>query len=502
MDRSIHLRRGLTRRRALVAIGSSTAGLVVLSACGGGGAPTAPTAAPAATSPPAPTSAAAQPAAATKAAAPTVAPTQAAAPAATVAPQAKASGTITVWGWPTDVTNSFNDTAGKSQVGPMFKKDTGIDVQYTSYDYANYNPALKTALPAGSGPDVVIVDWDAIGNLWSLTLPLDEKLKTDSVDLQSVLIPAALDEMKLIDPQRTLYLPGDMELLGWPFYWLADFQKAGVTPDNLKTFDDFQTACKAIKGSGLQPLLGSGVKGANWQYIDWFQSLVEIAAPGKIEKVQRGNGKFTDSDMVKAFSMLGTVFTQDMQQGVLGADVPVPINDFQAHKGTMTMAATGTPWFGFLTNKDTKIRDAINNSWGTFLLPQSKGLIATDAYFVGIKASKNPDAAYQFIKWSALGNGAKQIATQGGQPMAAKGIQLPQQSATFEKSLGQPLLTAIAAPNVNKFRRILSQDVYQSLSDTIPGVISGQLKPADAAAQTQQALDQSFQGEGKKWLSQ
>jgi len=415
------------------------------------------------------------------------------------APGRLASGRLTVWGWPTGIILAVVDESGKDVLVETFKADTGIELELVKYDYKDYPPALKTALPAGTGPDAVLTDWDAMGPLWDFLMPLDEMaVKEWGDNWNEQFTEPATSEMALVDAQNARYLPGNMQLLGWPLYWIEDFQKAGIDAASLKTWADMEAAVGKLKLAGLQPFLGSG---ANWQIVDWFQSLVEVSAPGKIEEVQRGSGKFTDPDMVEAFKLHAKVHNEWMQSGVAGAEAAVPIDGFSAqHACAMVMAAAGTPWFNFLGSDNPTIREAINNRWGTFLLPQSKGLAATDAGVAIVKGTKNQDAAWEYVKWTTTGHGAELIAKNTAQPMGFKKIQPGKRGTPFDRNLAEPLFAALQHPTANKFRRILAPEVYQALADTLPGVITAQITAEEAAAEVQEALEKSFQGAGQKWL--
>jgi raffinose/stachyose/melibiose transport system substrate-binding protein len=424
----------------------------------------------------------------------------AAAATATTAPAttSKASGKVTVWGWPTGVILGVVDSAGKDILVDTFKQDTGLDLDLQRYDFKDYGPALKTALPAGTGPDAILTDWDAVGPVWDFIQPIEDRAKAEwGANWRDKFTTAALGEMDLVSADHTLYLPANMQVLGWPLYWIADFEKAGVKAADIKKWDDLAAAADKLKAAGLLPFLSSG---ANWQVVDWFQSLVEVTAPGKIEKVQRGQGKFTDSDVVDAFKLYAKVHKDWTQPGVAGAEASVPIDGFQQHKSAMVMAAAGTPWFGFLSSDNAEVKDAINTKWSTFRLPGSKGLAATDCGLAMVKGAKNPDGAWEYVKWASTGHGAQLQSKNRGDPMGFKSISPSKQNTPFDQNLGGPLLSALQDPAANKFRRILSPDTYQALSDTLPGLVSDQLSADDAASEVQKALDKSFQGNGKKWL--
>lgn len=490
--------------RSVLRMASISIVIFALAACGS---PAALTALPPTAASAQPTSAPAQPTAAATEAATAAATSAATAPPATptnTSAQATAAalatlppstaGKVVLWGWPTQMTRSF-DKNGIDQLVSRVKQDTGIDLQVALVEQNDLPAKLKAALPAGTGPDIVATDFDAMNPYWGFTEPLNSYAEKEwGANWRDQFTAAATSEMDIVSqiakkPGQALYMPGNMQLLGWPIYWRKDFQQAGVDPTQLKTFDDFIAACGKIKAAGIQPMLGASHP-AN--LVDWYQTLVEVAAPGKMEKAERGQAKFTDADMAKTFDLIAQIHKDCLQPGAIGADAGNVFNSFHRGEGAMIYTFTGTPWFGFLNVQDKQTRDNMRGQYGTFLFPGSKGLAATDAGIAMIATSKNKDAAWQVIKWMVAGNGAKYAAEDAGQPMAFKAITPKPTGTDFDKYLGQPLYDALVNGS-NKFRRVLCSSVYNSLTKVIPGVVTGQLTSKDAAQEVQDAFDSGCQ---------
>jgi ABC-type glycerol-3-phosphate transport system substrate-binding protein len=464
-------RKRISRRAFLKSAGIAAAG-AGLAACAPNPTP-APTAVPAATAVPA-----------------TAAPAATAVP-ATVAPQA-AGGKLSLWGWTTATTRS-RDANGKDILVQRVKEDLGIDLEMSLVEQNDMGAKLKAALPAGTGPDVLATDFDVMGPYWSFAAPLNAlgTAEWGANWKKDQFTDSAVSEMDLVGdiagkPGEAMFLPGNMQVLGWLIYWIDDLQKNGVDPSKLSKWDDFTAACDTLKKAGLVPLIGGNHPAT---LVDWYQSLVEVAAPGKLDQVERGHGKFNDADMTDAFNLIAKVHNDYMQPGVLGIDAGPGLDSFHAHKGAMSGIFTGTPWFGFLNSDNKDIRAQMNGKYGTFLLPGSKGLAAMDAGIAMVDGTKNKDAAWAYMKWLSTGKGGAHLSDEG-EPMGAKALKPAPKGTDFDKNLGAPLYAALQSTN-NKFRRILCPDVYQSLTKVIPGVISKQITAQDAAAEVQDAFDKN-----------
>ena len=406
-------------------------------------------------------------------------------------PEEEETPKITIWGWPTAVMRS-RDAEGNDLFAERILEDIGVEVEQTLVQHPDYPASLKAAIPAGTGPDVVATDWDILGPYWGFMMPLNAfgEAEWGSGWKTDLYIEAATDEMELVADLvgmsgDALYLPGNMQLLGWFYYWIEDFEANGIDKDALVTWDDFEQAVGVLKAAGLVPLAGSSHPAA---LVDMFQSLVEVTAPDKFVKAQQGDGKVTDPEIVAAFELFKDVFDNLMDEGTLGQDQAEGQTLFHTHGAVICTRFTGTPWFGNLNNEDEQIRDNMNWNYGTFMCPGSKGLASTDAGLAMSEASEQKDAAWEFLKWDSVGNGAKHMSEDAGEPTASRELIPPPLGTDFDKNLGEPLLTAMVT-GTNKFRRILCTDVYQVLGDVLPGVVLGQVTAEQAAQEVQEVLD-------------
>ena len=423
---------------------------------------------------------------------------------------AAADTAVSLWSWGTSMAR-YRDAEGNDIFAETLKADTGLDLELGMVDHPDMAAKLKAALPAGTGPDLLNTDFDIMGPFWGFVEPLNVwgDAEWGASWKEDTFSDAALSEMELVagivdKSGDALYLPGNMQLLGWVYYWIPIFEERGIDVSALQAWDDFEALCQSFVDDGIAPI-GGYYHPAN--LVDWFKSLVEVTGPGQLAKVQVGNGKFTDPGVVEAFDLFAKVYNEYMQEGAIGAQDGNAVREpFWNVVGTMSSGTvfwngtgerpminifTGTPYFGFLNHQSEVIRNAMNNHVGTFLLPGSKGLAATDAGVAMVSASERKDNAWEYMKWRTLGPGAEQIAGTG-QPMGAKAIEVPPQGTDFDKNLGEPLLEAMVTGD-NVFRRVLCTEVYQQLGIVLPGVTAGQITAEEAAQEVQDAFDQSCQ---------
>ena len=231
---------------------------LVLAACGGGGAATQPTQAPAATEAPAATTAPAAteapmateaPAAteapmATEALAATQAPTEAAAtPAATEAAAATPAGTATTAPAATGAENTlvvWADTTRAPAIQAIaadFEKQYGVKLVVSEIGFGDIRDNVKRAAPAGEGPDLFIGANDWVGELYTNGILAE----LDLGDKAKQFWPTALDLFKYEGKQ--IGMPYATENLA--FAYNPDLVTKVPT-----TWDEVKTLAKELQDSG------------------------------------------------------------------------------------------------------------------------------------------------------------------------------------------------------------------------------------------------------------
>ncbi|MBX3028893.1 MAG: carbohydrate ABC transporter substrate-binding protein [Chloroflexi bacterium] len=409
---------------------------------------------------------------------------------ATVAPvTAQESPKVTIWGWPTTMAGFF-DTDSDTLVARL-KAETGIDAELVLTEQNELGAKLKASLPAGQGPDILFTDFDVMNPYWQFMEPLDDRLVAEwGADWRSQFSGASMDELQLVSEiagkdGQALYLPTNVQLLGWLLYDRDAWATAGLDASALTSFDDLMAACATLKAADKTAILVGGHPAG---LVDLYQSFVEISAPGKMELAQRGQASFTDADMTAAFDLITRLYSECAQEGAIAATVDAALfSQLFSGQAATAFQFTGTPWFGFVNDEAGGGAAFMAERAGTFPMPGSKGLAATDAGIGVVGSSANKDAAWEVVKWLAAGDENARIAERG-EPMAFVAHPPAPKGTDFDTYVQQPLIDALATGD-NKFRRVLCADVYNTLGQVIPGVVQGQIDAATAGQEVQDAFD-------------
>ena len=258
----------------------------------------------------------------------------------------------------------------------MVKEDLGIDLEVSVVEQNELGAKLKAALPAGNGPDLLATDFDVMGPYWSFMEPLDGYATDEwGADWRSNFGDASLSELDLVSEiagtDKPLYMPGNMQLLGWPMYSQKLFADAGLDASTIKTYDDFINACGTLKEAGILPLaIGSHPAGL----VDLFQVLVEVAAPDRIELAERGQAKFTDADLASTFDLIAEVFNTCADEGAIGADIgTVTFPSFYTNQAAMMMEFAGTPLMSDVHSPDQMTQGSLQQRLRDIPVPGVRG---------------------------------------------------------------------------------------------------------------------------------
>lgn len=240
-----------------------------VTACGGSASSTQP-ASPADSAPPASAPPASGPAASTS--------TEPTIPPVTTEPV-----TLEVWdGFSADQTPGSVGAAFAKLDEEFNKLYPNIKVEHKGFPYDTYFTTVRTAMTAREGPDIIAMWGGLVANDYkSGLLPLDDYIATDP-DLQENLL--LLSSFSGPDG-KTLAIPWTAYATIYG-YWNEPFQKVGIDPTALKTWDDLLNACDAMSAAGLTTIA------AGWKdgYLhNWYQAvfLGELLNPDELDQLQR-----------------------------------------------------------------------------------------------------------------------------------------------------------------------------------------------------------------------
>ena len=360
---------GQRRRRpgrlpALVAIAA-----LVAAACGGSAVTTAPATATAA------------PPASQPAGSPSAAPSDAGytGPEATI--------TYSIWGDPTEIKNQ------QAIVDAFHVANPKITVKVTVSDWEPYWDKLGTSLAGGDAPDVFAMDGPLFPDYQSRDVLLDLKpyIDRDGYDLSQLADPAVAD---FTTPDGQFGLPRDLNVIAL-FYNRKLFDAAGIAyPD--ETWD----WAKLVEVGKQLTIKDSKGKVTQWGFYtettdmeNYWSSLVWQNG-GEIVSADKKTS-LVGSDQATA----GIQFLQDLiwKDGIMPDPTIWPADSGDAfEQGKAAMEANGS----WLVATDI----AAGLDFGIAPLPKGTAGQATSINPTGAvvyKGSKNPDAAWAFVKYLA-----------------------------------------------------------------------------------------------------
>ena len=416
---------------------------MVLAACGGG-AP-APTQAPAATEAP------------TEAPAATEAPTEA--PAATEAPAGEAK-TITIWHqWSGDY------LANIEQVFKDYEADhPGVKIDLSKPD--DVTAALKVAIPAGEGPDILAWANDQIGSnaLSGNIVALDDYGITKDF-LDSTYEPAAVNGV--IWQGKIWGLPETQE--GIALVYNKDLVTEEYLPSDPSNFDDLLAKAKKFYEDKKIPLFcNQGFKGGDAYHI----APVFFGFGVSTYVDDQGNVHLNDAGAVKAMDWLTQIkpyMLQDaddnacrtaVKEGKAGAQWGGPwlLSDFDNAKVNYGIAPMGKPFVGIKTLMLTK--NAVDRG--------------------------NTDVALDIMKYYTSADVQKKLALVNKTiPAQTAALQDPEvQALPAVAGFGAALNVGVPMANTP-----FAGAQWGPVGDAVGAVWNGSQKPEDAVAAAQKAIE-------------
>ena len=293
-------------------------------------------------------------------------------------------GEITIWGWK-DPLNALQ------LVDASFAKAfPGVTLKYIQKSPADTYQGLKLAVSAGSGaPDVVLLEdaflaqFVSLGALANLTVQTKPYLK----------------KMNAYKWNAATY-KGNVYSMPWDsgpvaMYYRRDvFQKAGVDPTSIKTWDDYIKAAKVIKsktGAKMLPLSKARNDGRFFETLLWQQGIGYTNRLGVVILDKDARAK-------AALNVMSNLFKDDLTADLESWTDPWYKTMVEGEIATLPMAA----WMGgFLKGW---IAPKTAGQWGVLPLPTFAGNRARTSNDGGshlaiLDSSKNKDAAWAYVEY-------------------------------------------------------------------------------------------------------
>jgi raffinose/stachyose/melibiose transport system substrate-binding protein len=243
------------------------------------------------------------------------------------------SGTVDWWGWTPE------QAVAKEYISAFNEEYPDIKVNFRQLTIDGYEAAIRPALASNTGPDLFdiapgaqFVQFGANGT--DLT---DQVAKTLGDDWKDKLAPIGV--AGLTDEDGALRgIPVGSTFAGPVWINQEIFDEQGLTPPT--TVDEWVTVCDKLEAADI----GCFVQGASQVAFDQdtIQAIADTINPGLFTKATRGEAKWTDPDLVKAFSTWQRLFDEGiMQEGALGVQqYPDANNAFMAKDYGMVMMGT------------------------------------------------------------------------------------------------------------------------------------------------------------------
>jgi len=311
------------------------------------------------------------------------------------APAFAQSGEITIWSWNVAASSLKATVAGFNKQFP--------DVKVTVQDLGNqptYDKSIAGCAAGGVGlPDIVTIENGEAENYWS-------QFPDCFVDLHTLGYTAE-DQKKFPDFKRTELEVGDKAYaMPWDsgpvaaFYRRDFYEKAGVDPASIKTWDDFIAAGKKIQAANPGVSMTNADFNGDTEFFRMIsneQGCAYFAEDG--QSITVSEPKCVDAmTKVKEMKDAGIVSS---------ADWGTKITNNTA--GTVATQVYGGWYEGTIRTESA----GENGKWGVYLMPSltSDGPRAANlggSSLAITSASKNKEAAYEYLKYT-LGTNEGQI---------------------------------------------------------------------------------------------
>ncbi|BAV50490.1 ABC transporter substrate-binding protein [Mesorhizobium sp. 113-1-2] len=311
------------------------------------------------------------------------------------APAFAQSGEITIWSWNVAASSLKATVAGFNKLHP--------DIKVTVQDLGNqptYDKSIAGCAAGGVGlPDIVTIENGEAENYWS-------QFPDCFVDLHTLGYTAE-DQKKFPDFKRTELEVGDKAYaMPWDsgpvaaFYRRDFYEKAGVDPASIKTWDDFIAAGKKIQAANPGVSMTNADFNGDSEFFRMIsneQGCAYFSEDG--QSITVNQPKCVDA-MIKVKEMKDAGI-------VSSADWGTKITNNTA--GTVATQIYGGWYEGTIRTESA----GENGKWGVYLMPSLTADGPRAANLGGsslaiTSASKNKEAAYEYLKYT-LGTNEGQI---------------------------------------------------------------------------------------------
>ncbi|SFZ80566.1 raffinose/stachyose/melibiose transport system substrate-binding protein [Devosia enhydra] len=337
---------------------------------------------------------------------------------------------LSFWSWRQE------DRAAYEQFIDTFEAaNPGITVNFQTFEAANYNTILSTALAGGTGPDVMMVR--AYGGLENVaSAGYLEPLSTETIPaLADFAAPALAAESVRSD--GTLYAVPFASQTQLVIYNKAIFDANGI--EEPQTWEELKALSQKLKDAGVIPF-------ANGTATAWQNETVTFGLGSSLmgkdfyEGLMSGDADFTDERFTNAIGEVAALAADYFPDGFIGLDYPSAQQLFSS--GMAAMFVGGSYELATFRSQNPSIE------LGMFAAP---GATAEDDKLVGLyfdggyaanAAGANKEASIKFLNYlaslefgQAFANTLNNISTVPGvtfdNPLLAEVAELNQSSIPY-----------------------------------------------------------------------
>jgi raffinose/stachyose/melibiose transport system substrate-binding protein len=318
------------------------------------------------------------------------------------------------------VLNFMSNTAGvqsteMEKVIVQFEAETGAKVEYSTPG-ASFEELLKTRMATNQLPDL----WTTHG--WSIARYGEYLEPLNNQSWASELSDSA--KQIIINPktQNFYCLPVDVDVAGM-VYNKTVLENAGVTIDELKTWDSFAAACDKIKAAGYIPIhIGGKDSWTIGQYFDYVAPSLYITDETKNYRTQFKDGTFDWSLWADICYMLKDWKDKEF------FNVDALTSDYNSAIKAMAEDKVAFEFYGnYAINEMLNVNP--NANVGMMPVPSnsetdSPTLIGGERIAIGVwKDSPNKEAALELLSYFAKHENMIAIASSDGAPASFNGVE-------------------------------------------------------------------------------
>ena len=368
-----------------------------------------------------------------------------------------------------------------------------IVIDNCGHVYDDYVNKLKVTMAANEGPEVFKLQPGGLQNQFQdYVLPLNSYLEADFGENWKDEFDSSIYTQIEDEEGNWMGMPTYLSVAGSLYVNESLLEKNGL--EIPETYEELVECCQVLRKKGIAPV-AMGAKD-DWANQDMIVTLFNQFAPGKVYEVEKGNGKWTDPDMVEALSQWKKYFTDGVfVDGALGLSIYNDALDL-FDNGNAGFLFNGHWNMGQYVNaQDSPAREELA-TWAVIPLPPPEGkepavqVGLSDMICVnkGIEDEAVREMAYRFALFFSSDFMKEFSKTEYVMQTAKNGVEL---STTFYGESGPKMEESLKEMvKYNRGARELSNvQTKAELLVVLQEIALGSLTPEEGAARVQAVAD-------------